>query len=621
MQENYWYKILQGRVSRRRALLGTGGLAAGAAFLAACGGGSDNKTPGSDLLADAGDATAQAVKGGTFVWAMFQEPLHFDGIAGGAGPAQNIHQGLAYEALVRNKPGIGQPSTWSEVLPHLAESWEISPDKLTVTFKLRAGVKFHNKQPVNGRTLDAQDFVVTWQNFERLSGGAAAYSNRLNPAAPITSINAPDSRTVVIKLSSPFATILQRVANTISGAYAVVYPKEYGSNFEPRHDVIGTGPYMLDAFTSSVETVYKRNPDYWDGKAAFLDVIKLPLIPEYAARMAQLRNGAVSAFQVAPLDIVPTKKAIPAMAMYSIIEANSNPVWTIRFGWQPIGDKPSPFLDVRVRQAISMCLDRDLYIDRFANVSGYQADGLPVSTYWHTAMGYLPEITLDPRDAGKFGKNAKYYTYNIEEAKKLMAAARSAYPGAAFPKITSHSSPGGQVAEFVQVTAVLDQFMQELGLDITSTALQTTEFGQKVGNTRGQFPGIAIYGGVAASRTATDYFVWRYYSKDGGTGWLGFGGPDGRLGDGSGDREVDTLIEKLRGEFDPNVSKSIMHELQRHLAYQAYCVPRPGFADSFALAWPAIRNFATFQGDTRVSAPGIYGWPQYWYDTSKPHKA
>jgi ABC-type transport system substrate-binding protein len=203
----------------------------------------------------------------------------------------------------------------------------------------------------------------------------------------------------------------------------------------------------------------------------------------------------------------------------------------------------------------------------------------------------------------------------------LIAAARSAYPGGSFPKLTSHSSPGGQVAEFVQVTAVLDQFMQGIGLDITSAAFQTTEFGQKVGNTRGQFPGIAIYGGVAASRTASDYFSWRYYSKDKGTGWLGFGGQDGSRGDGSGDREVDALIDKLVVEFDPNASKSIMHELQRYLAYQAYCVPRPGFADSFALAWPAIRNFATFQGDTRVSAPGIYGWPQYWYDSTKPHKS
>jgi hypothetical protein len=163
--------------------------------------------------------------------------------------------------------------------------------------------------------------------------------------------------------------------------------------------------------------------------------------------------------------------------------------------------------------------------------------------------------------------------------------------------------------------------MKEVGLDITSSALGTTEFGQKAGSTRGQFGGIAIFGGVAASRTATDYFSWRFYSKDGGTGWLGFGGPDGRTGDGKGDPQVDALIDKLVVEFDPNASKSIIHELQRHLAYQAYCVPRPGFADAFAIAWPAIRNFATFQGDTRVSAPGIYGWPQYWYDNSQPHKA
>jgi peptide/nickel transport system substrate-binding protein len=575
----------------------------------------------SGLLTEITDSTGQAARGGRFVWAALQEPTHFDGIVGGGNPSQNIHQGLGYEAMVRNKPGIGEPSTWSEVLPHLAESWEVSPDKMTITFHLRPGVKFHNKAPVDGRALDAEDVVHTWQGFEELSANAGAYSNNKNPGAPISSITAPNASTVVLNLAMPHASILQRVANTLANAFAAVYPKEYGDTFDARHDIIGTGPYMLDVFTPSVGATYKRNPEYWDSKAAFLDEIEMPLLPEYAARLAQLQSGAVSAFQVSSLDVVPTKKARPGLAMYSITEANSNPVWTIRFGWLPVGDQPSPFLDIRARQAISMSLDRELYIDTFGNVSNYESEGLPVSTYWHTSMGYLPEITLDPRDAGDFGENAKYYEYNVEEAKKLMDAAKSAYPGGEFPALNFYTSPGSQVAEYAETSAVLHQAMQEIGYNLSLTPQEGTEFNQNVGRTNGQYGGLAYHGGVAASRTAIDYFLWRFYSKDGGTGFLGIGGTDGRLGDQSGDAEVDALIEKLQGEYDPGASRDIMHELQRYLARQAYCVPRPGFADSFVLAWPAIRSFATFQGDTRVSAPGIYGWPQYWYDSSQPHGA
>src|SRR5262245_40834601 len=147
MQGNYWASVLQQRMTRRRAIVATGATAAGAAFLAACGGsdsgGSSSSSSSSGtstqaeskLLTKVTDTTSSAKRGGTMKWTQASEPLHFDGMA--QGQAQlNIYNGMVYDSLVRNKPGIGAPTTWTEVLPALAESWEISPDKTSITFKL-----------------------------------------------------------------------------------------------------------------------------------------------------------------------------------------------------------------------------------------------------------------------------------------------------------------------------------------------------------------------------------------------------------------------------------------------------------------------------------------------------
>ena len=86
----------------------------------------------------------------------------------------------------------------------MAESWEISPDQLTLTFKLRQGVKWDSRAPTNGRALDAQDVIKSWEKFtpSTPASRATAYDATSAPTAPILSLTAPDNRTVVIKLQA-----------------------------------------------------------------------------------------------------------------------------------------------------------------------------------------------------------------------------------------------------------------------------------------------------------------------------------------------------------------------------------------------------------------------------------
>ena len=88
----------------------------------------------------------------------------------------------------------------------MAESYEVSPDKLTVTMKLRQGQKWDARAPTNGRVMDMEDVMFSWNKFAKVNPAAANFLNSRNPSAPVESISAPDARTLVVKLKRPDAT-------------------------------------------------------------------------------------------------------------------------------------------------------------------------------------------------------------------------------------------------------------------------------------------------------------------------------------------------------------------------------------------------------------------------------
>ncbi len=653
MAQTYWSKVLNRRLTRRRAMIGTGMTAASAAFLAACGGDDDSSSSGSSggssgstgsssgstgasgatgsnassgLLSQRVDTSAQAKQGGKFVFPTRREPLHFDGKAQGQ-VQLNVFNGITYEALVRNKMGQGAASGYSDVEPELAESWEISPDKTTIVFKLRQGVKWQNRNPVNGREFDAEDVAVTWQKYEDADTPNNKFTNshNLNPAAPIISMKATDKYTLELKLAEPATYIMQRLSTMITGELGSIYPKEAGDSFDAQKDQIGTGAWELDHYSPSVELAYKRNQDYWGAdKSGYFDELQFPVMPEYSTQLAQLRTGALSTMVVSPEDVVTTKNETPNLGVWQFTNADNSTGAAMRFGWLPINGQPSPFLDIRVRQALSMAIDRETHIDAFSNVSRFADAGLDVDTYYYTSQGYLPDWTLDPRDKSNFGENAKYYDYNMDEAKKLIDAALSDYPGGKFPSMNSNGVNTVFGPVYVAETEAMDNYARELGFDITNNPLDyNLDYLPKFITQQGQFEGI-LYGiGAVTSDDITDYYLWRYYSKTGATsGQLGFGGTDGSLGDKSGDPDVDAMIEKAKAEFDVDARMQIIHDLQRHLAKQQYAVMRPGFADQFYVGWPAVSNFTYWQNDSRISldANAPFSLMNAWFDDSLPHQ-
>jgi peptide/nickel transport system substrate-binding protein len=610
---SYWDRVLSHRVSRRRGLSLVGGTAAAAAFLAACGDdGSGGPKDLSGLVSDIENSSNGAKRGGVLKWYSSAEPLHFDGQA--QGQAQlNVFNGLAYGSLVQNKPGLMEPSTNTEVVGDLAETWEFSPDKLSLTFKLRQGTKWHNKPPVNGRAFDSEDVVKNWERYISLgSNNRAANANQFNASAPIVSVTAPDRSTVVYKLNAPTSFILQRFATMITGEAGTQMPREAGVTFDPRSDQIGTGAFLLDRFTPSASITYKRNPDYWNKQEPYVDAVEMPILPQYPTALAQFKTGAIYAFPVLATDLVSTKRETSALKLYRYLAAAANPQAMIGFGWLPVGNgEKSPFLDIRVRQALAMSFDREAFIDTFFNVEAFEDEGLPVETFYYTSMGYLPDVTLDPRKKD-FGPNAQYYSYKPDEAKKLVQAA---YPNG-MPEIESKRITGAQFGlDHQDQVEVLDGWAREIGFKLAAKPIDyNLEYLPQIVTQQGKFSGMAYRFGATSSMDPLDYFVWRYWSKSGPTsGSLGFGGPEGSLGNQAGDPEVDRLIESALGEVDNTKRISTIQEIQRHLAKQQYGVLRPGLASGFTLAWPALGNVQVFQGDSRGFQPNAPGSPYTWW--------
>ena len=598
------------RLSRRRALAAAAGLSAGGALLAACGGGSD-ETAGdkSSLISEPADTTKQARKGGTMKWYVDREPNTLD-VHVNQNPL-NTHKNMAYSQLTIIKAGHLEP-TKLEVIGDMAESWEWSPDRLQVTMKLREGVKWHNKAPVNGRPMDVEDIVFSWNRYSTKATDRSDLANNANPNAPVLSVTALDAKTIVIKLKEPVVYLLAALGATTSGK-PIIVPKETDDTFEIRRDMIGTGPFMLDKYTTSVGFSYRRNPDYYDKTFPLIDALETPILSEYAAGLAQLKAGNLYHFAVRPEDILSVKRDIPDLYIYKYLATAISGGDSLRFGWLPT-DANKAFRDERVRQAVSMSYDRELYIDTFSNAGTFEAEGLPVDTYWYTALGNAPGWWLDPRSRD-FGPNAKYFQYDLTEAKKALTAA--GFPNGL--EVTSTYVAGTERGvDYQKTVEVREEFARQAGFKISTNLVDyNTVYIPKLRDGRGAFEGWAYTGGSSLAEDAVAYMIWRYYSK-GGVTFLGFD-VNGR-GDASGDPALDAMIDKAKGEPDDDKRRALVYDMQRLLAKACYAVSLPGSASSFQMAWPAVQNFGVYQTERRTSFGGVSPYHFWLDDTRAPLK-
>jgi ABC-type transport system substrate-binding protein len=271
------------------------------------------------------------------------------------------------------------------IVPQLAESWQLAPDLTSVTFRLRRGVKFHDGTEFNAAAVKI--------NVERMMDRQRTPTNR--PLwDPLAGVDAPDAQTVVVRMRAPFADILNTFAH---GSAAVVSPSAIQrlGDREIARNPVGAGPYRLESFNPGQQLVLVAFDDYWAGKPR-TPRITFNFVPEAATRIAALRTGAADVVDAVPVQLIAGLRREPG------IEVSAVP------GLRPMGfainTTRAPFNDVRVRRALNLSVP----VQQIAERVFFGFARAPDAPLAFNTNGY--------RKAGDL-------TFNVQQASALLAEA------------------------------------------------------------------------------------------------------------------------------------------------------------------------------------------------------
>jgi len=333
-----------------------------------------------------GPVTARAQdaprNGGELVMMVPAEPPSYDGHR--EGTFGTVHP-LAphYNTLLRIDP---TDRTGTRPVGDLADSWTISPDGLTYTFKLRPGVRFHDGSPMTSRDVKASYDKIIFPTGGVISARKGTYQ-------VVEAVEAPDAQTVRFRLKWPETSFLVNLASPFSWIFkADILARDmrwYETN------VMGTGPFKFVEHVKGSHWVAKKNPDYWDKGKPYLDGYRALFISSSSAQVAALRGERAHA-QFRGLS--PVDRDILVQALGSKITVQESP-WDC-VSLVAFNHERKPFDDKRVRRALTLALDRHgasrslSRITVVKEVGGIQVPGTP----WATPPAELEKLAGYGRD-------------------------------------------------------------------------------------------------------------------------------------------------------------------------------------------------------------------------------
>ena len=496
------------------------------------------------LTALPGEVRAEGIKrGGMLIMARPDEPLTFDPfIPGDNGSIYAIEQ--VCDALVE------ADDTGRGLRPGLAESWEVSPDGLTYTFKLR-DAKFSNGEPV---TVD--DVVFT---LNTLKDPAKYLAFVLKPVKAIT---ADGDKQVKVELSEPYAPLLSALS---AYAASIVNKKAYEASAEKfGTSPVCAGPFMVESYERGSTVVLKANPHYWDmgadGKPLpYLDGVELKYVPESNSRVLGLRNG--------DYDVISTVAFNQAKSLQadSNLVVESTPIFRLDYVYLNHQKKPLDSKDFRL--ALNHAADREAILK--AVYFGYG----------EVPNSYMPKVNFH-------SESVPLIPYDVAKAKELVQ--KSGYDGTPIQiMVDTGNAPSRQVATILQQgweAAGIKSEIVEIDVGTAWTMTTKGEYQTYVSYITSDINDTDELATIQADVTAGSqaFFTW-YDNKD-----------------------VQKMLTEARRESDPAKRAELYAKVQEIVYHDGYSIPL-----NFA---PVINGTQAHVKDLKQLANGWWWLQKVWLD-------
>ena len=416
------------------------------AALTGCGGSSTEKTPeGGQTQTGSTDAVANEIT---------------VGIAQDLDDSLDPHLAVAAgtkEVMFNVFEGLMKPTSTGDLTPAVAESYTVSEDRLTYTFTLREGVKFHN-----GDEVTAEDVVYSISRCADTTDGTPL----VEAFSVIQSVEAVDARTVAITIAEPSNEFISYMTTAI-------LPADYDQQDTAP---VGTGPFKFVSRAAQDNIVLERFDEYW-GTPAYLDKVTFKIMENADSLVMSLQSGAIDLCS----HLTSTQVAQLGGDFY-VAEGTMNLVQALY-----LNNAEKPFDDVRVRQALCYAVDKQGIID--LAFDGY---GSPIGSSMYPAFGKYFDESL-----------TNYYTKDVEKAKSLLADA--GYPNGFEMTITVPSN----YQPHIDTAQVLVEQLKEIGV---TAKIELVEWGTWVSDVYAgrQFQSTVV--GVDASNMTARALLERFTS-------------------------------------------------------------------------------------------------------------
>ena len=440
-------------------------------MLAACSGGGGNEGGGSQGGSETPSETPSDVTpGGTMLIGMGAEPITMN-------PNGKVDSNFSIMApLMFNK--LMTITATGKIVPDLAESYEIGDDDVTYTFKLPAGVKFSDGEP-----LTSEDVKFSFEEIVK-QGGQAAGS-----LSGIESIECPDETTVVIKLSAPNASFLGSLG--YDGVYVLpkhVYEGKDWLDKDGMQEPVGSGPFKFSEWKTGVSFSVVKNENYYKGPdLPYLDGITYSFISDVDTALQSFQNGELDIMGLLPSEAsTKTLMADPNYNCYVNMYAS-------RFYLGFNMDK-APFNDVNFRQAVARAIDIDDLINKAMTTTCVKAKGYfsPLFDWANDPAVTIPEFDLEEaqkymeatgleKDADGFYCHVTLDTYNYEP--------------------------------FPSMTQVIKAQLAEIGIDVTISTMEYAAWDEKVAQKKDfEMTVVGGYVGPDVSNAAPHFTTGGYFN-------------------------------------------------------------------------------------------------------------